>query len=54
MDLDISQYNNPWKVLISQILKLTNQDNKYTKDKLKLFINSLANIIWHLPKIEKL
>jgi len=54
MDLDISQYNNPWKVLISQILRLTNQDNKYTKDKLKLFINSLANIIWHLPKIEKL
>ena len=54
MNLDISQYNSSWKVLVSQILKLTNQDNKYTKDKLRLFINSLSQVIWHLPKIEKL
>ena len=54
LEEEISNYKNPGKILVNQIINLTESETEAKQSKLKELIRKLSSLLWKLPKVEKL
>jgi len=54
LDMDISTYQHPWKLIVNQIINLHKDKSEISQKKLNELIEKLSHVIWTPPKITNL